>query len=81
MKYLANKSWAGRVWVWDRTLNKLKDGDMLELVYDTKTNLFSKTDLLEMIEKGVIIKKPQFNKLTNSDGVQYGFPVNILKTI
>lgn len=80
--YTAKTKWAGKIWVWDTTLNGLKDDkDKLTLKFEDLSRTFTKAEIVALKNEGKLTRKIQeasANAPFKRIGNQYGFPLSLL---
>ena len=71
MKYEPKTKWAGLVWIWGNTLNKIPLDGNLEIVFEGKSVIIPR----DKIKEKVVKEKQLYNKLTKKQDTQYGFVI------
>ena len=71
MIYRPKTKWAGMVWIWGNTLNKVPADGNLEIIFEGKSTIIPR----DKIKEKVVREKKLYNKLTKKQDTQYGFVI------
>lgn len=71
IRYKAKTKWAGLVWIWGNTLNKIPKDGILEIQYEDKSVKIPRSE----IKSKVVREKQMYNALAKKPDTQYGFVI------